>query len=43
MAKDNSFLQGIEKKDKRVFLALSIAIFGIMLFVAFALTVPWGK
>lgn len=40
MIKDTNLLENVDKKGKTIFLALSIAIFGILLFVAFALTVP---
>ncbi len=43
MTKGNSFLTSLEKSNKTVFIAVSFAIFGILLFLALALTVPWGK
>jgi len=43
MAKETGFLNRLEKKDKAVFFALAIAVFGALLFLAFALTLPWDK
>lgn len=43
MKKEPNYLSELEKKDKRILFALTLAIFGILLFLAFALTVPWTK
>jgi hypothetical protein len=32
----------MEKPDKKLMLAIILAAFGILLFVAFALTLPWA-
>jgi len=43
MAKKNSFLDSLEKPNKKISIALLIAGFGLLLFIAFALTLPWGN
>lgn len=42
MAKENNFLDIYEKRDRKSTFAIILAIFGILLFIAFALTSPWG-
>jgi len=42
MVKNNP-LGDLEKQNKKIVLAMLIAVFGILLFIAFALTLPWGK
>lgn len=43
MAKGSKFLDSLEKGNKNVSTALLLAVFGLLLFIAFALTLPWAK
>lgn len=42
MVKNNP-LGDVGEQNKKIVLAIWIAVFGILLFLAFALTLPWGK
>jgi hypothetical protein len=35
--------EALEKQSKRTLLAILIAAFGLLLFIALALTLPWNK
>jgi hypothetical protein len=38
------YLQNLDKRDKNIYIALIIALFGIIFFIALALTLPFqGK
>jgi hypothetical protein len=41
MKKTNTIFENPEKENKTVLLAVLLAVFGILLFLAFALTLPW--
>jgi hypothetical protein len=41
MKKTSNVFENPEKDNKTVLLAILLAVFGILLFLAFALTLPW--
>jgi hypothetical protein len=43
MKKKSGFLDSLEKKDKKISLAIVLTFFGILLFIALALTLPWSN
>lgn len=43
MKKEKTVPNILDKQDKKIIFAFYLAIFGLLLFIAFALTLPWNK